>query len=572
MDCGPFDPVQRRARRAVLPILMEPCMPRVSLPAVLLLLAAPCRNPAQSVFTSNLPIVVIDTNGRQIPDADKIDARMKVIDHPDGLNRPSDAEAEYDGPVGIEVRGHHSSGFPQQPYQFETRDGTGANRNVSLLGMPEDNDWILLSNYNDKSLVRNSLAFDLFRRMGHYAPRARLCEVVLNSEYRGIYLFTEKIKPGRSRVDIATLNPDENAGDDLTGGYILKIDYHDPSNSWLSTYPPLGYPKRRVYFVYVFPRPASITTEQKTYIQDFVREAEDVLYGNDFDDPGAGYARFLDVSSFIDYCIIGELSRNVDAYKKSRFFFKDRDGKGGLLHAGPVWDFDWAWKNITECIYSATDGSGWSFRTNDCNPDNNAPDWQLRLLQDGRFTERLIARYGELRTGLLDLGRLNAYIDSVAALTQNARIRHFALWPISQPNAAPEVERPSKSYSEETTRLKEWIRLRIAWLDANVPRLRELAQNQAGVESFAAPLDAGSVRVFPNPCAGRLSFESDRPVEEVSVYDVLGRRVARATLDGFRSRTLRLDGLSAGIYVIRWTFMDGRSFSQKHTWMDAGTR
>ncbi len=132
----------------------------------------------------------------------------------------------YTGKVGIEIRGRYSANLPQKPYGFETRDEAGNNLNVPILGMPEENDWILTANYNDKAFLRNFLAFELFRKMGHYAPRTVYCEVVLNDAYQGIYLLGEKIKRDKNRVDIAKLNPDENSGDDLTGGYIFVNDYY----------------------------------------------------------------------------------------------------------------------------------------------------------------------------------------------------------------------------------------------------------------------------------------------------------------------------------------------------------
>ena len=70
----------------------------------------------------------------------------------------------------------------------------GNNNNVSLFGMPQENDWILIANYNDKTFLRNVLSFDLFEKMGHYAPRTKLCEVVVNDIYNGIYVFTEKLR------------------------------------------------------------------------------------------------------------------------------------------------------------------------------------------------------------------------------------------------------------------------------------------------------------------------------------------------------------------------------------------
>ena len=425
-------------------------------------------------FKSNLPIVIIDTKGQSIPDGTKITAQLKVINHGLGiLNQSTDTTFEYNGFIGIEIRGHFSTTFPQKSYGLETRDSLGNNNNVSLMGMPKENDWILIPNYDDKSFDRNLLSFDLFRKMGHYATRGRLCEVILNSQYHGIYVFSEKIKPDKNRLTITKMTTGDNSGVALTGGYIISVDYSDGNDYWTSSYPPFYYPDRKVQYNYVYPKSDDITSQQKNYIQKFVKAAEGALYGKGFTNPSIGYPKYVDVPSFIDYFILSEVSRNVDGYKKSRYFFKNRDDKDSLLNAGPVWDFDWAWKNITECIFGNTDGSGWGYKTNDCQASYAVPDWHIRLLQDGNFTYPLIARYQALRTGLLDLNNINSFIDSIAAVVNDAKERHFALYPISAPNAAPEVESPSKTYDEEIARLKEWIRKRILWLDLNIPKLTE---------------------------------------------------------------------------------------------------
>jgi hypothetical protein len=515
---------------------------------------------AVDFITSNLPILLIDTNGRTIPDEPKIDATLKIIDNgPGAVNHVNDPATEYDGQIGIEVRGASSAGYPQKPYAFETRNPDGTNLNVSLFGMPEENDWLLISNYNDKSFVRNALAFDLFRAMGHYAPRSLLCEVAVNSVYRGVYLFCEKIKRDKARVDIADLGIDENSGDALTGGYIIKVDYHDANNSWKSNYSPPGHPGKSVYFVYYYPDPEAITASQKSYIQDFIDAAETALRGDQFADPHSGYRNYFDVSSFIDYFIISEVSRNVDGYKKSRFFYKDKDSKDGLLHSGPVWDFDWAWKNIAECIYSATDGSGWSYKTNDCPPDNYCPGWYVRLLQDGYFTNRLIDRYFTLRVTLLDLDRINAYIDSVQTYVNEAQARHFALWPIDRNYSAPEVDQPSQSYDEEIAKLKEWIRRRIVWLDENIPLLREEIQTTVKVDATVQI----ACRIFPNPARTDFFVESDVPIREINIYNVLGQRVYAAESKDRHSEKIPIHNFHSGIYVIEAIRQDGSKIVQR---------
>ena len=511
-------------------------------------------------FTStNLPLVLIDTGGQGIPDAVKIEANMKIIDNgPGEVNRPDDVATDYDGRIGIEIRGASSSGYPQRPYGFETRDEFGNNLNVSLLDMPAENDWALLANYNEKSLVRTILAFDLFREMGQYAPRAKLCEVFVNNTYQGIYVFTETIKRDNDRVDISRLTPDDSSGDNLTGGYIIKVDYHNGSNSWVSDYSPIGHPGVLVYFVYHYPKPDEITGLQKSYIQGFIRDFEAALYGDDFDDPLSGYREYIDVASFIDYFIISEVSRNVDGYKKSRYLYKDKNSQDDKLYAGPVWDFDWAWKNIREGIWRNTDGSGWSYRTNDYGPDVHPPGWYVRLLQDSYFTTRLIDRYIELRSHVLDLDKIFDYIDAVRSYVDEAQERHFDLWPIDRDYRAPEVDPPSTSYDEEIEKLKRWIELRINWLDENIPRLRDEIIN--GVPPFSRDAQIPvTCRVYPNPATDVLYFESKSPLRRIEIFNVIGQMVFSTDLDHSLSGRIEIDRFQSGVYFVKWLGSNRRS-------------
>ena len=215
---------------------------------------------AQVDFTgSHLPVVVIETGGREIVDDPRIIAHMGIIWNSEGrTNQITDPFNGYDGLVNIEYRGATSQAFPKKSYGFETQDAMGENRNVSLLGLPEENDWVLYAPYSDKSLLRNIVSYRLFGDMGHYSPRTRLCELVVNGDYRGVYVLIEKIKRDRNRLDIARLDPDEISGEDLTGGYILKIDKMsgDPGPAWSTK-------AGGIYFQYEYPEYDDIVQEQK---------------------------------------------------------------------------------------------------------------------------------------------------------------------------------------------------------------------------------------------------------------------------------------------------------------------
>lgn len=499
-----------------------------------------------TVDSTLLPLVLINTYGQTIADEPKIIAGMKIIYHGTGMyNHPSDAPNVYDGEVGIEIRGSYSASLPQKPYGFETRDAFGNNLDTALLGMPSENDWILLAVYNDKVFMRNALAFKLSRMMDQYAPRTRFCEVMINGSYQGIYVMTEKIKRDNKRVDIAKLDIDDIAGDSLTGGYIIKLDYHNAGNSWLSDFHPIDHPTFDVYYVYDDPEYDVITAQQRAYIQAFMHSLEASLYGNNFTSPTAGYRAWLDVPSFIDYLIISEVSRNNDGFKKSLYMYKDKDSKDLLLHSGPLWDIDWAWKNINECsIFAATDGSGWAYKVNDCNPDNNSSGWAVRLMQDTAFTHELNCRYFNLRHTILDTTYMFHYIDSVHTLVNEAQVRHYQKWPILGINVGtPEVDYQPTTYAGEIQKFKNWIRLRLNWLDNNMPGYcTDVGYSEIKNEIV--------LQIFPNPVHDELFIESDALMKRIEIFDNQGRLTATFDSPGTK-KTFNFSVLSDGLYLIR---------------------
>lgn len=505
---------------------------------------------------SSLPIVNIETaNGAVIVDEPKITAHMKIINNTGGINKVTDTATDYDGLIGIELRGTYSQRLPQKPYGIETRDSLGQNNNVSIMGLPVENDWILLANYNEKTFVRNPVSFHLFQSMGHYAPRSKLCEVVLNGSYEGIYLFTEKIKRDNDRVNIARLDSDDNAGDSLTGGYIFKIDYYNNTDSWMGSYSPIDYPGAEIHYVYHDPAADELTSQQKNYIQTFVNTFETVLYSNDYKDPANGYRKYLNVQSFIDYFIIGEISRNVDAYKKSRFYFKDRNKNGGFIHSGPVWDFDWAWLYLVDGCghFGATDCSGWAYRIDECYPWPTPSGWIVRLMQDENFVDAVYTRYFELRETILSNQYIHHYIDSVALLVEDAQARHYRRWNILGTDVgAPEHPPIPDTYAGEISRLKEWIDKRLSWLDDNMPG--RYVTSDTGDEMSVS--GESLIRIFPNPATDYVYVESDKIIMQVSILNTDGLIEKIHLSCNKYACLLDISDLQQGLYLMKITFKD----------------
>jgi len=473
---------------------------------------------SQSFTESSLPVVEINTAGLTIPTEGKITASMEITFNGAGsVTHTTDIPNIWNGTVEIGLHGASSIGYPQKSYNFTTLLA-GLEANVPILDMPAEHDWILVNNWNEKSFIRNTLAHKLFSEMGHYAVRQRHCEVTLNGEYIGIYLLSEKIKADKGRVNISKLNETENAGAAVSGGYIIKNDIYDGSNGWASKFNPVGHSStEHPYFLYEYPKASKITAQQKNYIKAFIDTVETYLYSSTFSDPVNGYEKYINQSSFIDYFILNELARNVDGNKKSSYWYKDRWDKGNKLHAGPVWDFDWAWKNIYDCDeYSRTDGSGWSYKIVDCPADVLSFGWFKRLLQDPNFANRVRCRWEELRTTALKAEAIFNYIDSIELVLAIPQQRHFSAFPVlGQNNGAPEVDAIPTTYHGEVIKLKNWITTRIQWLDANM-------MGSCDLITEVREIDESHLVIYPNPGNGKFIISNSGMKVTYTLYNSQG--------------------------------------------------
>lgn len=462
---------------------------------------------------SNLPIVLINTNGQDIPDDPKILVEMKIIDNgPGNRNHITDTPV-YDAYAGIEIRGSSSQMHPKKSYGFETWDEAGEEIKASLLGMPEESDWILNANYSDKTFVRNAMAYQTFRNLNNYATRYKYVEVVINGMYKGIYIFSEKIKRDANRVDIAKLKPDQNSGDELTGGYIFKIDKTTGSggDGWISDFPPPNHDNgQTIFYQYEFPKSDDITATQKTYIQNYVSTFENVLSGNDFDDPVSGFRKYAVEATFIDYLIVNEVSKNVDGYRLSTFVHKQRESLGGKLRLGPVWDYDIAWHNANYC--GGTEYTGWAYQYPCADDFWQVPFWWDRLLQDSVFANNLKCRWLEKRETVLSDIWFDQYIDSVATLLDESQQRNFQVWPILGVYVWPNPEPIPATYAAEISSLKEWMHNRLSWLDNNMPG------NCNSVGTSELILNQPQINIYPNPVIDFLNIEIlTKPGQEIYV-------------------------------------------------------
>lgn len=497
---------------------------------------------------TNLPIVLIETNGREIVDEPKIFATLKIIDNgPGNINNVADTPNDYSGFAGIELRGQSSLYvFDKKSYGIELKTEINEDTSVSILGMPKEEDWVLHGPYSDKTLLRNFLSFHIWSQMDRYGSRTRLCEVVINGDYKGVFVFMEKIKRDGDRVDISKLNPDENSEDDLTGGYIVKIDKTNPGEfikGWNSPYKPPFHinEEQNIFFQIEYPKPENITGEQADYIQSYIEAFEHSLANPGFTNIITGYRAFADVESFIDYAILTELNKNIDGYRLSTFMYKNKDSKGGKLKLGPPWDYNLAYGNADYCDGANIQGWAWDFNKI-CPADYwLIPFWWHRILEDPNYVDSFKSRWQNLRSGPLATNEILHFIDSVSLVLEEPQQRNFQRWPVLGEYVWPNSF-VGATYQDEINYLKTWIQSRMNWMDSAIGSMEVVLASRETMGS--------GLILFPNPTSDEIHVESLKAISSYQVLDLQGRLLLKKDFHPLKSFRIDISKLTSGTYIL----------------------
>ena len=431
-------------------------------------------NAQDLIFSSTLPIIVIDTENQIILNDPRIICNMGIIDTENQFNYITDSYNEYNGQISIEIRGTSSQDFPKKSYSLETQNEFGENNNISLLTMPAENDWILYGPYYDITMIRNGLTYELARSMGWYSPRFRYCELFINNDYKGVYLLVEKIKQDNNRVNIS-----KNNSTDITGGYIIQLNHAVSENTdvneyWNSSYSDLH--GQTLSFKYYYPKANDITEDQKTYIQNFIYDFETSLTSSISNSSVKGFKNWINVNSAIDFFLIQEFSKNIDAYRASTFFYKDKSSVNDTIFFGPIWDFNFAYGSTQFC--EGDQYQGWQFETN-CSQELSL-FWFKHFLQDDEYVNLLNCRWNKLRSDVLSLESIFSVIDSLSNSINASAIRDLEMW---HDNVT------TSDYVNQIAEFKNWITNRINWLDINILGACEILSEEQATKSVLKKID-----------------------------------------------------------------------------------
>ena len=429
--------------------------------------------PDLAAFNSNLPIIIIDTGGQQIPNLNHdpalepfIDCRVVIMDADDAFGRASIIGPDHLNEKGVgQIRYRGQSTYGKGHYALEFRDEHGLDKYVSPLGMPPESDFVLSYDVIDFTLLKMEIAFKWFREMGHYAPRQRYVEVYLNTgagkirsdHYFGLMVLREDITRDKNRVNIARLDAAQNQEPRISGGYIIKNDKYDEDDTKLWEYlENLAYAPYYIHLtgagrpILQYPPPGRVTQAQINWVTDYLKEVSAVLWQDTnsayYPDSAAVYTDYIDVISWIDHFIVEQICNDADAFWGSYRTHKEREGK---IYSGPPWDFDRSFHNSGNSFDRAYD----VWRTQ----GSIFGRWHQQLQTYLEYRIQFADRWFEHRKEVINTSQTLAYIDHRVEIMSEAMAR-------------PQQKNYSgvSDWAANVDLLKTWISNRLGWMDDEI--------------------------------------------------------------------------------------------------------
>ena len=438
---------------------------------------------------THLPIISITTGGQKIPgrgllNPDGTVAGYELGDHgeeeilvdyytfsQEGVYHHPTDEPTIKGQAMMRIRGNSSRRFDKSSYQLSLIEDTPENAvRRPLLGMARGKEWALYGPFLDKTLIRNYMCMNLSGEIMNCASEVRFCEVLLDGEYRGLYVLMQSIS---SAVQDKWLPLTEYQDGDPVFSYLVRLNSHGNPVKQLDNF--TYYTNRmemRTRLEIVYPSLSHQTQQVKEYIQTDFSEMEKKLYSLEMYSGMATWRDEIDMESFVNYYILQEFLAVNDTFSASTYFYRDVRGK---LHAGPVWDFNNALDNFFQPM-----------------PDDefilSQRSWFAQLMNDEDFVERVISRYRELRKGLLSDDYLLAYVQATEDWLGSAIDRNFEVWGYSfdpykldssnrrqpEPGSEANLEDVNPSSHEEAVEwMNDFMLDRAHWLDSHIQTLRQ---------------------------------------------------------------------------------------------------
>jgi hypothetical protein len=373
---------------------------------------------------TGLPIIKINIQNKQ-PVRSKenyVSAGIEVID-------PANPDNNFSSGVRIRGRGNTTWKQIKKPFRLKFSE------NQAMFGLAKARNWVLLANYQDPTLIMNTVTFELGRYFAFpYTNHAVHVDLILNGVYEGSYVLTEQVEVSKGRVDI-------------DNGFMIEMstDYDDE-------------PKFRTNILNLpvmikYPEALSDAAGYDL-IRDYVNEFEAALFDEGF--PENGYRDLIDLDILADYILINEIVKNPDIqHPKSVFMYKKAE-TGAKINMGPLWDFDYGFDFVNngyfnDKYYESPEGMFF----NSAFRNGSGRKFFNRFFEDPVFRAKYKDRWNERYT---DIAGIEVFIDKMADLLSESQKADSAVWHWWK----------KRNGQEEFEYMKTWWRKRIAYLNEEI--------------------------------------------------------------------------------------------------------
>lgn len=355
------------------------------------------------------------------------------------------------------VRGNTSAHSAKKPYKMKFK------KERRPFGLPEDKTWVLLANFQDRTLVRNEVAYDIGSGLDglKWTPHATFAEVYVNGHYEGSYQLSESIKIDKNRVNISK-----------TKGIIVEVDKHYKESGV-----PGFFGAHQIPYAFKDPderkkgknHDEGITDAKIDGLKSRMVDFEKVLYGSDFKDPENGWTKYLDIKSAVDFYLAKEYTKENDSdfYRSTFFYLPDYTDTSKKIHMGPIWDFDRSAGAKPDAIETQTtiaSPKGWWLRGHGSqHHSTDRTHWYVQLVQDPVFIKALKERWAEKRAFFKDIA--DHGVEREAAKVGVAATNDRSVWGGLDTGR---LAARAPTYAGEVAYLKNWYQQRFAWIDSKL--------------------------------------------------------------------------------------------------------
>ena len=379
---------------------------------------------------TGLPYISIETaNGKEVTDKTNLrDASIRIMEDPDNQ--------EFAVSMNCGINGHGNSTWtdsPKKPYAIKF------NKKTSLFSLPKGKSWILVANYFDKTMVRNSAAMYLSSiSSAPYTPRFQFVELILNGKHRGTYQLFEKVNDSKERLNLH--------GND----FLLEVDNHPREKDVYITLESLPKPVK-------IHSPDNINENDTNYnyIKTVLEDIEKTLFSENFLDEEEGYKKYIDIDALVEWFVVTEITEN-SSNRVNWYMTYERNGK---LKMGPFWDYDLAFGNSLWVLAANNTDQLWM----------TSVTWFKQFMKNPEFKRKVKERFNYFYSHKADL--LNTMDENAQKIKPSAMINND-LWDIFECNSCSS-ENIGELYDNEVSQMIEWTDARIEWLKSKFDSFAE---------------------------------------------------------------------------------------------------